>query len=82
MDLNIWNVVLMSLLAIVGYFLKNTMDKLSKIESYTYRKGSELDILKNDHTNKYDSMTDKFDELKKVIQDLTLEMKELNKRIK
>ena len=70
------------MLSIVGYFLKMTMDELKEVKLLSYKTRGDLDILINDHNNKYTNMTDKFDELKLVIVDLTKEIKELNKRVK
>ena len=70
------------MLSIVGYFLKMTMDELKEVKLLSYKTKGDLDVLKNDHNNKYTNMTDKFDELKLVIVDLTKEIKELNKRVK
>jgi peptidoglycan hydrolase CwlO-like protein len=70
------------MLAIIGYFLKATMAELKEVKELSYRTKNQLDILKNDHTNKYDNMTEKFDELKAAVIELTKEIKELNKRAK
>ena len=58
------------LLGIVGYFLKNTMDKLQKLETYTYKKGGELEVLKTDFHNKYENLTEKFDKCTQMGIDL------------
>jgi hypothetical protein len=70
------------MLSIIGYFLKSTMDELKSVKNLTYETKNQLDILKNDHINKYTNITDKFDELKSAVVDLTKEIKELNKRVK
>ena len=68
------------MLTIIGYFLKATMDELKDIKNLSYKTKSDLEILKNDHINKYTNITDKFDELKSAVVELTKEIKELNKR--
>jgi hypothetical protein len=68
------------MLSVIGFFLKGTMDELKEIKILSYKTKSDLDLLKNDHINKYASMSDKFDELKSAVVDLTKEIKELNKR--
>ena len=68
------------MLAIIGYFLKATMSELKEVKELSYSTKNQLDILKNDHLNKYANMSDKFDELKAAVVDLTKEIKELNKR--
>jgi hypothetical protein len=70
------------MLAIIGYFLKATMSELKEVKELSYSTKNQLDILKNDHLNKYANMSDKFDELKAAVVDLTKEIKELNKRVK
>ena len=68
------------MLAIIGYFLKQTMDELKSVKDLSYNTKNKLDVLSNDHTNKYDNLTEKMSELKEVISDLTNEIKQLNKR--
>lgn len=68
------------MLAVVSYFLKSTMEDLKDVKATTYKTKSDLDLLKNDHLNKYENITDKFDELKLAVVDLTKEIKELNRR--
>jgi len=68
------------MLTIIGYFLKNTMDDLKSVKLLTYETKSKLDILQNDHINKHANLTDKFDELKQALNELTKELKELNKK--
>lgn len=70
------------MLAVIGYFLKATMSELKDVKNMSYATKNQLDILKNDHINKYANMTDKFDELKSAVIELTKEIKELNKRTK
>jgi len=70
------------MLTIIGYFLKSTMDELKSVKNLSYETRNQLDVLKNDHINKYTNITDKFDELKSAVVDLTKEIKELNKRVK
>jgi hypothetical protein len=68
------------MLTILGYFLKNTMDDLKSVKLLTYETKNKLDILQNDHINKHANLTDKFDELKQALNELTKELKELNKK--
>jgi peptidoglycan hydrolase CwlO-like protein len=68
------------MLSIISYFLKQTMDELKAVKTLSYDTKNKLDILSNDHTNKYDNLTEKMSELKEVISDLTKEIKNLNKR--
>lgn len=68
------------MLTIIGYFLKGTMDDLKSVKLLTYETKNKLDILQNDHINKHATLTDKFDELKLALNELTKELKELNKK--
>ena len=70
------------MLAVIGYFLKATMAELKSVKDLSYSTKNQLDILKNDHINKYGSLSDKFEDLKSAIVDLTNELKDLNKRVK
>jgi hypothetical protein len=63
---------------IIGYFLKYTMDDLKSVKILSYETKSKLEVLQNDHMNKHANLTDKFDELKTALNDLTKELKELN----
>jgi superfamily I DNA and RNA helicase len=70
------------LIAIIGYFLRKTMDDLAEVERLSNRTKSELDVLQNDHINKHSHLSDKFDDLKDSIVILTKEIKELTSKIK
>lgn len=69
------------MLAILGYFLKSTMEELKSVKALSYDTKNKLDILSNDHTNKYDNLSEKFDDLKGAVSDLTKEISILNKSI-
>jgi hypothetical protein len=69
------------MLAVIGYFLKNTMEELKSVKALSYETKNQLDILKNDHINKYANMSDKMEELKVAVYDLTKEISALNKSI-
>lgn len=70
------------MLAIIGYFLKRTMDELKEVKTMSYDNRTQIELLKNDYTNKIEHLTEKFDELKHTMSELIKEIKELNKRIK
>jgi len=70
------------MLAIIGYFLKRTMDELKEVKQLSYDNRSKLDVLQVDYKNKIENITEKFDELKLTMSELIKEIKELNKRIK
>jgi hypothetical protein len=70
------------MLTIIGYFLKSTMDDLKNVKSVSFETKSKLALLENDSVNKYNNLSEKFDDLKSALIDLTKEIKELNKRVK
>jgi len=67
--------------SIIGYFLKRTMDELKETKDLATRTKSELDVLKQDHLNKHEYITEKFDDLKDSIDTLTKELKNLTQRL-
>jgi hypothetical protein len=69
------------MLAIIGWFLKQTMSELKDVKELSYSTKNQLDVLKNDHLNKYANMSDKMEELKVAVYDLTKEISALNKSI-
>lgn len=65
--------------AIISWFLKNTMQDLKDVKQMSFENKSQLELIKNDYQNKIDHITEKFDELKQTMNDLIKEIKELNK---
>jgi len=82
MQMEILTLIGGAMLAIIGYFLRKTMDELKEVKSMTYDNKTQIDILKIDYKIRFDNLTEKFDELKLTMTDLIKEIKELNKRIK
>lgn len=70
------------MIAIIGYFLKSTMDDLKSVKLMSFETKNKLAILENDHINKYANLSENLQELKTVMVELTKEIKELNKRVK
>ena len=69
------------MLAVIGYFLKRTMDELKDTKSMASSNKSEIELLKLDYKLRFDNLSDKFDELKLTMSELIKEIKELNRRI-
>lgn len=67
---------------ILGYFLKTTMEELKEVKNMAVETKTKLEVVENDHKNKYAHLSDKLDELYIMVKDLILEVKELNKKIK
>lgn len=70
------------MLSIIGYFLKETMTDLKNVKSTTFETKNKLALLENDSINKYSNLSDKFEDLKGALTELTKEIRELNKRVK
>ena len=68
------------MLAVIGYFLKSTMDDLKSVKLLSFETKNKLALLENDSVNKYNNLSDKFEDLKTALIDLTKEIKELNNR--
>jgi peptidoglycan hydrolase CwlO-like protein len=70
------------MMAIIGYFLKNTMEDLKKVKEVTYETKNKVAVIENDYINKRDALNDKFDLLATNLKELNQSIKELNNRIK
>ena len=68
--------------SIIGYFLNRTMSELDRAKNLAQQTKNELDVLKTDHLNKHEHLSEKFDDLKDSIVVLTKEIKELTSKIK
>ena len=69
-------------MSVITYFLKKTLDELDKVKIVAYENKNKINIIENDYVNKINSLNEKFDDLKVCLKDLTLEIKELNKKMK
>jgi len=67
--------------AIIGYFLRQTMDDLKTTKEVSYDTRNKLAVIENDYLNKHSHLSDKFEELYGAVKDLTLEIKSLTKEI-
>jgi hypothetical protein len=81
MEMQILTFIGGSMLAIISYFLKRTMDDLKEVKTMAYDNKSQIEVLKTDYKNKIENLTEKFDELKLTMSELIKEIRELNKRI-
>jgi len=78
----IMSTILGIIISIIGYFLKRTMAEQDKTKELGIKTATELEVLKTDHLNKHEHLSDKFDDLKDSIVILTREIKELTAKIK
>ena len=70
------------MMAIIGFFLRQTMQELKDIKEVAYKTKTKVEVLENDYLNKVNSLNSKFDLLYNAIDKLTDKIEELNKRIK
>lgn len=70
------------LIAVISYFLKATIEELKQFKNMAIETKSKLDLLELDHQNKYNHLNEKIDALYQAIKDLTIEVKEINKKLK
>jgi hypothetical protein len=75
------SIVLTGGIAVIGYFLKQTMEDLKKTKDVAYDVRNKLAVIENDYLNKHAHLSDKFDELYSAVKDLTSEIKQLNREI-
>lgn len=65
-------------LAVIGYFLNQTMDDNKQTKKDTNKNTLDIQVLKTDHDNKHQHMVEKFDMLNDNIKELTNNIKDLN----
>lgn len=70
------------MLAIIGFFLRQTMADLKSVKLMSYDNKSKIEVLEKEHILRHQNLTEKFDELKLTMSELIKEIKELNRRIK
>ena len=70
------------MLAIIGYFLKSTMDELKEVKKVTYMTATKLEVLERDYMLQLKHLNTKLDDLTDVVTDLTKEIKNLNEKVK
>lgn len=70
------------MLAIIGYFLKTTMDELKEVKKVSYATATKLEVLERDYMLQLKHLNSKIDDLTDVVTDLTKEIKNLNQKVK
>jgi uncharacterized protein YoxC len=79
--MDLMSIALTGGIAVIGYFLKQTMEDLKKTKEVAYDVKNKLAVIENDYLNKHAHLSDKFDELYGAVKDLTTEIKQLTKEI-
>lgn len=80
--LAIVTIVLGTIISIMGYFLKKSLERIDKLEEKSAVNEINVSVLVNDHKNKYDHMIEKFDSLTKSIDALSIKIETLNRELK
>jgi uncharacterized protein YoxC len=66
------------MLSVIGYFLRSSMQEIKEIKKVSYTNKSDIKVLQNEHGH----LVENFEKLYDAVKELTIEIKELNKRIK
>ena len=70
-------IIAASLIAVISYFLKMTMDELKETKKMAIENKNKIDLVENNHnhlTNKFDMLYDAVKDLTKEIKHLTIEL--------
>jgi flagellar capping protein FliD len=70
------------MLAIISYFLKQTMSDLKEVKEVAYSTSTKVKVLENDYVNKVQQLNDKFDLLAESLRELNKNIQKLNDKIK
>lgn len=66
------------MMGIIVFFLKQTMSELKDVKETAYRTQTRVEVMEI----KFSNVDEKFEDLKDAVKELTLEIKNLNKKIK
>jgi uncharacterized membrane-anchored protein YhcB (DUF1043 family) len=76
-DLNLIEIGVGIVVSIIGFYLKSTMSSLKKVEEKTYEHNTQIEILKQNHTE----LEKKFDSIVEMIKDISKDIKHLTIQI-
>lgn len=79
--MELFEIIIASIIALIGYFLKKTMDDLAEAQKQCNKNALDISVLKTDHDNKHQHMLDKFDVLNTNLKELNVYIKELNNKL-
>ena len=82
MDATTLNLLLGIAIAVIGFFLKQTITELKEVKKMAIENESKLAVLQNDHDNKNQIVVEKHSELKTSIDKLTSKIEVLTDKIK
>jgi len=70
------------LIGIIAYFLQDLMKRFAKVEVSTNRNTTDIQLVTQEADLRHEYLTKEFSELKVVLKELTVEMKQLNSKMK
>jgi hypothetical protein len=76
-NINLIPIIIGIVVSIIGYFLKQTMEKLKDVEKMTIENKAKIDLVENNHHH----LNEKVDMLHSAIKELTTEIKNLSKEV-
>jgi septal ring factor EnvC (AmiA/AmiB activator) len=77
MEFNWIPIAISAVIALISYFLKQTMERLKETEKMTIENKAKIDLVENNHSH----LNAKVDMLHDAIKDLTTEIKNLAKEV-
>jgi len=81
MEMDWMKIAIGIIVAVLGYFLRETMQDLKSVKQQSHQNKANIDLLRLEYTNKFETLTEKVGELKETLSDLIKEIKSLNQTI-
>jgi len=82
MEINELATALMGIVvSVVSYFLKTSMEEIKNVKEVVFKTKMKVEVLENDYLNKISALNEKFENLYKAIDRLTLKIENLNKKM-
>lgn len=81
MEMDWMKITIGIVVAVLGYFLRETMQDLKSVKQQSHQNKANIDLLRLEYTNKFETLTEKVGELKETLSDLIKEIKSLNQTI-
>ena len=78
MEMDWMKIAIGIIVAVLGYFLRETMQDLKSVKQQSHQNKANIDLLRLEYTNKFETLTEKVGELKETLSDLIKEIKSLN----
>lgn len=78
MDFNYIEMAFGVVIAVLGYFLKGTMEEIKSLRRESVEHSSNIALIKVDYAHKFESLSEKVAELKDTLNLLIAEIKSLN----